>query len=72
MKALVTAWVVSLAITGGGLLYLWTLEVPEVKATEADQVVITARDKAPVLSSGPMTFDASQPEAADEDCLSSC
>lgn len=72
MKSLVLAWVFSLTAIAGGLAYLWNLEVPEVKAGEPEQVIITARDKAPVLSSGPMTFDASQPAGDDEDCLSSC
>ncbi len=72
MKTLVTAWVVSLVAVAGGLAFLWNYNIPEVKATEAEQVIITARDKAPVLSSGPISFDASKPMADDEDCPSSC
>ena len=72
MKALVSAWIIALFLIAGGIAFLWQYEAPELEAKEAEQVTITAVDKAPVLSSGPMTFDASQPAKDDEDCPSSC
>ncbi len=72
MRALLLAWVFSLVAIAGGAAYLWAYEPPALEAREAERMTITQVEKAPVLSSGAMTFDASQPENPDEDCLSSC
>jgi len=72
MKTLTFAWILSLVAIAGGLAFLWNYDVPVLKAEAAEQVTITAVGEPPVLSSGPMAFDASQPTPKDEDCPSSC
>ena len=72
MKPLLLAWIIFLVGAAGGAAYLWTYEAPKIEAKEGDRLTFTQVDKAPVLSSGTMEFDASQPTPVDEDCPSSC
>lgn len=74
MKALVTAWVVSLAVIIGGGVFLLNYQQPVVEARQAEPLTITKVDKAPTLSTGPMAFDPTKTpeEIEEEDCPSSC
>ena len=72
MKPLLLTWLVLLVGATGGAAYLWTYEAPVVEAKEGERMTITEVEAAPVLSSGSMEFDASQPPLLDEDCPSSC
>jgi hypothetical protein len=72
MKPLLLAWIVLLVGAAGGAAFLWSYEAPVLEAKEGEQLTITEVDKAPVLSTGTMEFDASQPQIEDEDCPSSC
>lgn len=72
MKPLLLTWVVLLVGAAGGAAFLWNYEAPALEAKEGERLTITEVDKAPVLSTGSMEFDASQPAPVDEDCPSSC
>lgn len=72
MKALIGAWIFTLAVAAGGSAYLWFTDVPELKAEPADPVVIKEQGKAPEMTTGPMTFDLEDPATFDEDCPKSC
>lgn len=72
MKPLLLAWIISMVAMVGGATYLWIYEAPVLEAKEGERLTIAEVEKAPVLASGSMEFDASQPTPEDEDCPSSC
>ncbi|MHA1544004.1 MAG: hypothetical protein ACTSU8_02605 [Alphaproteobacteria bacterium] len=72
MKPLLLAWIVLLVGAAAAATFLWSYEAPVLEAKEGERLIITEVDKAPVLSTGTMEFDASQPQTEDEDCPSSC
>lgn len=68
MRALIAAWVITIAAAGGGFYWLSTVEVPAAPKQEPETTTTTG--EAATLSTGPIEVNVEEP--AEEDCLGSC
>lgn len=68
MRALIAAWVITIAAAGGGFYWLSTVEVPAAPKQAAETTTTTGEPAA--LSTGPIEVNVEEP--AEEDCLGSC